>query len=499
MSETTHSTHRIDHLHAVILAGGSGTRFWPLSRELSPKQFVSIFGGVSLITRAVTRVSGLTEPGGLHVLTNERLLDELRNHLKAQPQLAGCEIEYLAEPTPRNTAPAIALAAAYIRSIDPDAVMMVLPSDHLLEDGEVWERTVRVAAALAREGRLVTLGLEPTSPETGYGYIRMGTPIAGVSEADVCGHEVVSFVEKPDRPTAERFLESGDYLWNSGMLVARADVVLRELERAGQDAATPDAASSTQIHQVAIEVASLPTADWTCVAARTRFETLPPVPFDKAVLEVSDTVAVVPARMPWSDVGSLMALEQIATPDERGNVHVGNIVDVDSHDTIVYSQDRLVATLGLSDLIVVDTTDATLVARKDRAQDVRLVVDALKAIGAPEVVESRSSLRPWGEWKLLLKGEGFQVKTIDVAPGQRLSLQSHNHRSEHWVIIDGIAQVDIDGESFQVRRNESKYIPLGAVHRLGNPGDVSLRVVEVAVGDYLGEDDITRYEDDWER
>lgn len=499
MAQTTEATQRIPHLHAVVLAGGSGTRFWPLSRELSPKQFVSIFGGVSLITRAVARVSALAEPDGLHVLTNERLLDELRNHLTAQSCLKGRAIEYLAEPVPRNTGPAIALAAAYLRSLDPDAIMVVLPSDHLLEDGEVWQRTVRVAAALAQSGRLVTLGLEPTFPETGYGYIRMGAPLETGAEGDVRGHEVARFVEKPDRATAEGFLASGEYLWNSGMLVARADTVLRELRYAGEDATTPDSAHSATIGRVAEAVASLPPGDWTDAEAKARFEALPAVPFDKAVLEVSDAVAVVPARMPWSDVGSLLALERIAEPDEHGNVHAGNITDVGSHDTIVYSQDRLVATLGLEDLLVVDTTDATLVARKDRAQDVRLVVEALKAAGAPEVVESRSSLRPWGSWKLLLKGDGFQVKTIEVAPGRRLSLQSHRHRSEHWVVIDGVAQVEIDGTTFVVRRNESRYIPLGAVHRLANPDVTVLRVVEIAVGDYLGEDDITRYEDDWAR
>ncbi|MBF4510212.1 MAG: NTP transferase domain-containing protein, partial [Aeromicrobium sp.] len=217
---------RIPHLHAVVLAGGSGTRFWPLSRELSPKQFVSIFGGVSLITQAVQRVSGLTEDGGVHVLTNERLRDELKNHLKSQSALKGCAIDYLAEPTPRNTAPAIALAAAYLASRDPDAIMVVLPSDHLLEDGERWERTLRVAIGLAEAGRLVTLGLAPTRLETGYGYIRMGDAIPGAVEGDTTGHDVAAFIEKPDRETAGRFVAEGGYLWNSGMLVARAATVL---------------------------------------------------------------------------------------------------------------------------------------------------------------------------------------------------------------------------------------------------------------------------------
>lgn len=492
-------TSRIPHLHAVILAGGSGTRFWPLSRELSPKQFVSIFGGVSLITQAVRRVSEIAEPGGVHVLTNERLRDELKNHLKAQPTLAGCLIDYLAEPVPRNTAPAIALAAAYLQQIDPEAIMIVLPSDHLLEDGERWERTIRVAVGLAARGRLVTLGLAPTHPETGYGYIRMGAPIKGAAEGDTVGHDVAAFVEKPDRAMAEGYLAEGGYLWNSGMLVARAATVLAELEAAGAAATTPESAPAAEMAAAAREVAALDPAEWTGAEARKRFEALPSVPFDKAVLEVSSAVAVVPADLGWSDVGSLAALQAVAPPDERGNVLSGNIVDIDSHDTIVYSADRLVATIGLTDLMVVDTADATLVAPKDRAQDVRLIVDALKAAGAREIVESRSSLRPWGSWTMLTKGPGFQVKTIQVAPGQRLSLQSHERRSEHWVVVEGRGRITRGTEVFDIGPNESAYIPRGFVHRLENPGTEALRIVEIAVGDYLGEDDIRRFEDDWER
>lgn len=493
------TTQRIPHLHAVVLAGGSGTRFWPLSRELAPKQFVKLFGGISLITRAVLRVSGMTCDGGVHVLTNEHLLDELCNHLKSQPEIAGIPIDYLAEPTPRNTAAAIALAAAYLMTLDPGAIMVVLPSDHLLEDGERWERTLRVAAGLAAGGRLVTLGLTPSSPEIGYGYIRIGAAIPGHAEAGVVGHEVIAFVEKPDRATAQKFLSTGEHLWNSGMLVARADAVLRELERAGERAATPDSSGSAAIAATARVIGATDPRTWAGDEAHAAFAALPSVPFDKAALEVSDRVAVVPADLDWSDVGSLLALESVAAPDGRGNTLAGNVVDIDSHDSIVYSADRLVATLGLNDTIVVDTADATLVAAKDRAQDVRLVVDALRALGAREIVESRSSLRPWGSWTMLVKGEGFQVKTIDVLPGHRLSLQSHAHRSEHWIVVEGTARVTIDDVTFTVGANESKYLPLGAVHRLENAGEGALRIIEVAVGDYLGEDDIVRYADDWAR
>lgn len=483
------TTDRIPHLHAVVLAGGSGTRFWPLSRELAPKQFVSIFGGVSLITRAVTRIAPSVVEGGVHVLTNERLLDELRNHLSAQSTLDGINIDYLAEPVPRNTAPAIALAAAYLARLDPDAVMVALPSDHLLEDGEMWQRVLRVAVGAAQAGRLVTIGLEPDRPETGYGYIRLGAPLADHAEHDVVAHEVAAFVEKPDRATAERYLAEGGYLWNSGMLVARADVVLRELEVVG----------AHQIVAAARSLASHPPAGWTTHEARSLFEQLAAEPFDTAVLERSHAVAVVPARLAWSDVGSLVALSMVAPPDEHGNVFIGNVVDVGSEGLIAYSADRLVATLGLKDLLVIDTADATLVAPKERAQDVRLVVDALKARGANEVVEPRSSLRPWGSWTVLVKGQGFQVKTIEVMPHRRLSLQSHEHRSEHWVVVEGEALVERDGETVSLRPGQSAYIPAGMRHRLSNVGDVPLKIVEIAVGDYFGEDDIVRYEDDWAR
>ncbi|MDA3937131.1 MAG: mannose-1-phosphate guanylyltransferase/mannose-6-phosphate isomerase [Actinomycetota bacterium] len=489
----------IQDLHAIILAGGSGARFWPLSRELSPKQMLSIFGGVSLITQAVRRIRPLLKDSCLHVLTNEALRDELRNHLTAQEELVGLDMEFLAEPTPRNTAPAIALAAAYLVAQDPDALMIVLPSDHLLQDGDVWRDTIALASDLARDGRLVTVGLSPDRPETGYGYIHAGDAIDGFERGASRGHSVVEFVEKPDYATAERFLAQGCYLWNSGMLVARASVILDELVAAGAAAATPDSENGAQIARVARELAAAGPASWNTDAARNAFASLPAVPFDKAVLEVSARVAVVPAQLEWSDVGSLLALADLDAPDERGNVLVGNITDIDSHDVIAYSADRLVATLGLKDLIVVDTADATLIADRSRAQDVRGIVDALKASGNPEVVSSRESLRPWGSWTLHMKAPGFQIKSIVVRPGHRLSLQSHTQRSEHWVVVEGTAIVERDGVAMTVAANESAYIPIGCRHRLSNTSDESLRVIEVAVGDYLGEDDIVRYEDDWGR
>lgn len=494
MTDTT-----TNRLHAVILAGGSGSRFWPLSREMNPKQMLSIFGGVSLITRAVLRIRPYTADGAVHVVTGELLFDEIRNHLMAQPELTDLAIDYMVEPLARNTAPAVALAAAALVRTDPEAVMIMLPSDHLLEDGDKWRATIEVATALAVNGQMVTIGLKPARPETGYGYIKAGEAIAGVEVLGIRGHAVAAFVEKPDLATAERFVAEGSYLWNSGMLVAKASVILEELRLAGTAARTPESAHGVRIAEVAERLAGLDRAEWLSDSGRELYGSLPAVPFDKAALEVSANVAVVPTALDWSDVGSLLSIEKLADPDERGNVRVGRAFDIDSSDTLVYSADRLVATLGIHDALVIDTADATLVAAKDRVQDVRLIVDLLKAANAEEVSTSRSSLRPWGSWTMLIKGDGFQIKSIDVMPGKRLSVQSHTRRAEHWIVIAGEARVLRGDTEVVLHANESVYLPVGIVHRMENCGCEPLKVIEVAVGEYLGEDDITRYSDDFGR
>lgn len=486
-------------LHAVILAGGSGSRFWPLSREMSPKQMLSIFGGVSLMTRAVRRIMPYTACDAVHVVTGETLFDEIRNHLMAQAELAHLTIDYMVEPSARNTAPAIALAAAVLVERDPDAIMIMLPSDHLLEDGDRWRDTVWAATALAAEGRMVTIGLKPSRPETGYGYIHAGDEIPDSQVGEVRGHSVVEFIEKPDAETAVRLVANGDCLWNSGMLIARADVILSELRAAGDAGRSPASSGGRTIAEVAERLAKQPSDTWLTDAGRELYGSLPAVPFDKAVLEVSSNVVVVPTDLDWSDVGSLLSIEKLGAMDPNGNVLVGRAYDVDSTGTLVYSADRLVATLGLTDTIVVDTADATLVAAKDRAQDVRLIVDMLKFAGAEEVSTSRSSLRPWGSWTLLMKCPGFQIKSIDVTPGKRLSVQSHNRRSEHWIVIEGEASVLRGDDEITLHANESVYLPAGIVHRLENRETGPLKVIEVAVGDYLGEDDIVRYSDDFGR
>ncbi len=482
---------RSESVFAAILAGGSGQRFWPLSRELSPKQMLSVFGQESLIAQAVHRLDGIVDRDAVYVVTNERLFDELRNHLASHPDRSLHDLRYLQEPLPRNTAPAIAYAAATVELVDPDALLVVLPSDHVLEAGQTWHECMSAALRLAAEGYLVTIGIEPTRPDTAYGYIKAADALPAHAVGDALPYRAERFVEKPDLPRAEEFLAEGGYSWNAGIFVMGAARVLAELE-AHEDTA---AIAQTSRWLAAAQAAGAVDAD----EARERFGALPGISIDYAVMERSDRVAVIPSALKWSDVGSLVALEEIAPPDALGTVRVGRGVDLDTRDSVVYSTDRLVATLGVEDLLVIDTADATLVAHKDRAQDVRHVVDALKDQGAEEVVQPKVSLRPWGSWTSLLAGHNFQIKLLELKPGCKASLQRHRHRSEHWVVVAGTALVTRDDERVEVHANESIYIPVGASHRIENCGKVPLKVIEVQVGEYLGEDDIVRIEDDWHR
>ncbi len=478
-------------VYAVILAGGSGTRFWPLSRELSPKQLLSVFGQESLIAQAVHRVDGAAQCEAVYIVTNERLFDEMRNHLTAQPDVALHHLRYLVEPTPRNTAPAIALAAATLEVESPDAVMVVLPSDHLLDGGALWKACLESGIELARADYLVTIGIAPSRPETGYGYIQSGEEMSEFAVGEAVPHRALRFVEKPELKVAEEYVASGEYSWNAGVFVMKASQVLDEL------AAHEDTALIAETARWFASEAKAKTLD--ADEARLRFSALPSISIDYAVMERSDRVVTIPAELDWSDVGSLLALEEITAADGHGIVRVGRGVDIDSSDSIIFSTDRLVATLGIKDLLVVDTADATLVAPKDRAQDVRLIVESLKAIGAEEVVQPKVSLRPWGSWTSLLKGPGFQIKLLEIKPGAKPSMQRHHHRSEHWIVVSGTAIVTRDDERLEVHVNESAYIPVGSVHRIENCGKVLLKVIEVQVGEYLGEDDIVRLEDDYDR
>lgn len=481
----------MEHVHAAILAGGSGQRFWPLSRELKPKQLLSMFGQESLICQAVRRILPLVgDPADIAIITNERLFDELRNHLTAQddPRLAA--VSYIQEPLPRNTAPAIALAAAVLSVDDPDAVLVVLPSDHVLEDGAMWMDCLNAAIRAATEGYLVTVGIRPTRAEVGYGYILAGDSLTQFAGDYVTPCVVERFIEKPDLERATEFFESGSYYWNAGIFIMKATRILEELDAAGGAVAS--------IADTARWIAQQPADARNGDEARARFQALPSVSIDKAVMERAAEVAVIPADLVWNDVGSLLSLGDLAEADANGNVRVGRGVDIDSSGTVVYT-DRLVATLGVSDVLVVDTSDATLVLDKGRAQDVRRVVEALKLQGAEELVQPKLSLRPWGQWTSLLSAPSYQIKLIEVKPGSRLSLQRHHHRSEHWIVVSGSALVSRDGVPIEVHANESIFLPVGCTHRLENNGEEPLQLIEVQVGDYLGEDDIERLDDDWSR
>lgn len=471
----------LEHLFGVILGGGAGTRLWPLSRELSPKQLLKLFGTDSLIRKTVLRLKKLIPEESVFIVTSERLLDEIRNHLLSEyPPLK--DIQYIIEPAARNTAPAVLLATWEILKKDKDAVLGVFPSDHYIENDDALLEAIKTAYEVAQEGYLVTFGLKPSRPETGFGYIELGNPLQNGR-----AYEARRFVEKPDLETAKEFVDSGKYFWNSGMFVFRAEVVLEEGRR-----------FLPQVVRVLEEIDTFSEEDKEKLAMEA-FISIEPISIDYGIMEKSDHVAVIPVDIGWKDVGSLTALEEFYEKDERGNIKIGNIIEIDSEDSIFYSDARLVAAIGLSDLMAIDTRDATLICPKDRAQDVAKIVSLLKKKHAGEYLSHRHSTRPWGYFVLLEKGDNFQVKLIEVKPGMKLSEQLHNHRSEHWIVVKGAAKVTISGEEKTLHVGESVFIPVSARHRLENPGKIPVLLIEVQSGEYLGEDDIIRFKDEFGR
>jgi mannose-1-phosphate guanylyltransferase/mannose-6-phosphate isomerase len=464
-------------LHPVILSGGSGSRLWPLSRQNQPKQFLALIGDRSLFQETVLRASRLDGMQAPVTVCSE----DHRFMVGEQLQEVGiANGGILLEPVARNTAPAIALAALHLRAQDPDAVMLVMPADHLIDDEEAFRQAVQQASGVAADGWLVTFGIRPDYPETGYGYIRRGDAVT----ADV--YRVERFVEKPDQATAEGYVEQGDYAWNSGMFMFRADHYLAELAR--------------------LQPAMLAACEQACAQAerdldfirvdKAAFATSPNDSIDYAVMEKTDRAAVVPVSCGWSDIGSWSSLWAAAPRDADGNRHEGDVLAIDTRNSLVRASDRrMIATIGVEDLVIVDTPDATLVARKDRVQDVKKIVDRIKEAGRQEHLFHRKVYRPWGNYDSIDMGERFQVKRIVVKPGAALSLQKHHKRAEHWIVVSGTAEVTCDERVFELRENESTYIPLGSVHRLRNRGTEPVELIEVQSGNYLGEDDIVRLED----
>lgn len=464
----------------VIMAGGSGTRLWPLSRELHPKQFLTLPGQTqSMLQTTVTRLRGLTDAFPL-VISNEAHRFIAAEQLRQLGKLKG---NILLEPVGRNTAPAIALAALQATRDGKDPVLLVLAADHVIRDTAEFQTVVRRALPLAEQGKLVTFGIVPTAPETGYGYIRRGDKLSDGA------YTVAAFVEKPDLKTAGEYLASGQYDWNSGMFLFRASVFLKELETHRPD-----------ILQACRNALATPQSDLDFVRVDTAaFEACPSDSIDYAVMEKTAHAVVVPLSAGWSDVGAFSSLWEISQKDANGNAFNGDVVAWDTQNCFVDAENALVATVGLKDIVVVQTKDAVLVAPRDRVQDVKKIVEQLKAESRGEYRLHRQVYRPWGHYDSIDAGGRYQVKRITVNPGAKLSVQMHHHRAEHWVVVSGTAKVTLDGVEKLLAENESVYLPIGAVHALENPGKIPLELIEVQVGAYLGEDDIVRFEDRYGR
>ncbi|HEY0061060.1 MAG TPA: mannose-1-phosphate guanylyltransferase/mannose-6-phosphate isomerase [Telluria sp.] len=472
-------------IYPVILSGGAGTRLWPLSRAVMPKQLLPLVTDKTMLQDTVLRVSGWPElMAPLVVCGNEHrfLVAEQLREIGVKP--LGIMLEHVG----RNTAPAVAAAAHFLQKIDPDAVMLVLPADHVIENNAAFAQAVAMAARLVEGGSLATFGIVPTAPETGYGYIHRG-PVATGAEG---GYQVDRFVEKPNRETAEQFVKDGKYYWNSGMFLFKAQCYLKELATfAPAIAAASEAA-------VRLGYSDL---DF-CRLDEASFAACPSDSIDYAVMEHTSHAVVVPSDIGWSDVGSWSALwqvQQASTGDADGNVQRGDVYLDGVSNSLVRAESRIVALVGVQDLIVVETNDAVLVAHKDQVQRVKQIVDHLKHKERTEHLHHTKVYRPWGHYEGIDAGDRFQVKRITVKPGEKLSLQMHHHRAEHWVVVSGTARVTCGEKVSLLSENESTYIPIGMNHRLENPGKVPLHIIEVQSGSYLGEDDIVRFEDIYKR
>jgi mannose-1-phosphate guanylyltransferase/mannose-6-phosphate isomerase len=469
-------------IHPVVLSGGSGTRLWPLSRAALPKQLLPLTSDLSLLQETVLRVAQFTEIAAPLVVCNHEhrfLVAEQLRTIGVKPRAI------LVEPVGRNTAPAAAAASLMLRAEDPDAILLLLPSDHVIKDHAAFQSAIATAGNAAQQGFIVTFGVTPTAAATGYGYIECGSPLEGL---DGC-YRVARFVEKPDAAMAERFVSSGDYFWNSGMFAFSAARCLEELRRLRPgivDACTRALdAAKTDLEFTRLDHAA--------------FAAAPSVSIDYAIMEHTPHGVVLPVDLGWSDVGSWNALWEVRDKNEEGNVICGDVVAQDVSNTLVNAQNRMVAALGVRDLVIVETADAVLVAHKNASQNVKRVVDHLQAAARTEHIAHRRVYRPWGHYESMDEGERFQVKRLTVNPGARLSLQMHHHRAEHWVVVKGTARVTRGEEVTLLSENQSTYIPIGVPHRLENPGRVPLHIIEVQSGCYLGEDDIVRLEDAYNR
>lgn len=457
----------------VILCGGSGTRLWPLSREHFPKQFITLFGQASLFQQTLQRLDGIPNVLDPVIIGNEEhrfLAQQQLKHIGRDAQVM------ILEPIGRNTAPALSLAALWAKEQN-DVLLLVMPSDHVIVNVPKFHEALRAGVPLAEAGKIVTFGIKPTGPETGYGYIQAQDEV------------ILAFKEKPDLETAKAYLKEGEYLWNSGIFLCDPEIWLAELQKYAPQ--IRDDCSKAMIAGQSDQRFFRPNAEF--------FQICPAISIDYAVMEKTPNAVVIPLDAGWSDMGSWSALQSVGDEDEFGNNIEGDVLAWESQGNYLKSTSRLVTTLGVDNLIIVETPDAILVASKEHAQEVGAIVSALKSSKRVEVENHRKVARPWGYFETVDQGNGFQVKRITVQPGQSLSLQTHRHRSEHWVIVKGTARVTCGEKVFLLYENQSTYIPQGSKHRLENPGTIDLELIEIQAGSYLGEDDIIRYEDIYQR
>ena len=457
-------------MYGIILAGGSGSRLWPLSRELYPKQLLNLISDKSLLQSTFERLTYCMPEENILSITNTKHAP----NVKMQIQEMFEKPVVLSEPVAKNTAPAIALAAKFVmQQTEEDPVILVVPSDHLIENNEKFFATVQKGEKLAQEGYIVTFGIKPDYPETGYGYINTLKPLE-------TGFKVKEFVEKPDLETAKQYLQEGTYFWNSGIFMFKASTMMKEIEK-----------YAPEIAKIANNVDFTKSKDIPFI----EFDKMPSISIDYAIMEKSDKIALITLESDWNDLGSWQSIYDVSNKDEHNNVFIGHVIDEGSKDSFVYASSKLVTTIGLEDTVIVETEDAILACKKDRTQDVKKIYETLKKQNDDTHLVHKTVNRPWGFYTVIAQGDGFQTKIIHVNQGQKLSVQSHNHRSEHWVVLNGMAKVILEAKELILSPGHSVDIPVKAIHSLQNPYKEDLEIIEVQKGDILLEDDIVRYED----